>query len=164
MGLRCPFFLTFYHKVPASFRQGAIIKILAVFKFSFLGVSLFMAETILDEKVFQRFYKVLKSKTFNHLDRVASESVLLLDQIRREEWETVVFNSHKLKSSAGQIGAKALSSCITDVESVLLRQSDPHLGPQNQDPAQWQGLVNELSSTIAKTEEALNEVRARIQG
>lgn len=120
-----------------------------------------MSEAILDEKIFQRFCKILKKKAFLHIDSLCQECDKLVEEIHSKEWETVLFSAHKLKSSAGQIGAKALAAQIGQVENNVSRTAEG--GSSLGEEALLVQITVDLESLIAQTNAAFDLARSTLE-
>lgn len=116
-----------------------------------------MSAAILDEKIFQRFCKILKGKAFQHIDTLSLECVVLLDELHVQDWDSVIFTAHKLKSSAGQIGAKALAAQIGTVEAYVAK------GVESESPfsetESWTEMTQTLESLLEETNQAFEDAR-----
>lgn len=78
-----------------------------------------MSDEVLDNKIFKRFCMILKGKANNHIEMLEKGCSDLVEQMKKNDFDAVVFNAHKLKSSAGQMGAMALSSHVAKLEEKL---------------------------------------------
>ena len=85
-----------------------------------------MSVEVLDTRAFERFCRILKGKVPKHIEILSSECGVLVNQIRNHDLDAVIFNAHKLKSSTGQIGAKALSNILRDIEIQATEEKEIH--------------------------------------
>ncbi|HBF09484.1 MAG TPA: hypothetical protein DHW71_02815 [Gammaproteobacteria bacterium] len=107
---------------------------------------------VLDTRAFERFCKILKGKAPKHIKIISDECNALIEQIKQHDIEAVIFNSHKLKSSTGQIGAKALSISLRDIETLAIEEKD-----LNHDGEVLVEKMDNLQQLIAQTCSALDE-------
>ena len=117
-----------------------------------------MSAAILDEKTFQRFCKILKGKALHHVDTLSQECALLLDELQVQDWESVAFTAHKLKSSAGQVGAKALAAQIGALEACVAKGIESNAAVSEGEA--WVEMTKTLESLIRETNQAFEVARS----
>ena len=124
-----------------------------------------MIPPVLDERIFARFCMILKEKSSKHIEMLKTGCADLVCQIKQNDVEAVIFNAHKLKSSSGQMGAKALSHSILQLEQKVVPLFEVTEGDRQAALEQAQhtmsAMVDDLEQLIADTLVALNETCAQ---
>lgn len=126
----------------------------------------FMSTELVDNFIFERFCNVLKDKAYKHFDLLTKESDLLIQQLRRQDREGVVFSAHKIRSAAGQLGAVALSRYVGHLErqfggegSELAEIAEENVNHAEADALELQmhSIALELTTLTLRTRFALEQ-------
>ena len=124
-----------------------------------------MNEALLDEAIFKRFCMILKGKTPHHLSLLSSGCDELIKQMRNNQFDSVIFSTHKLKSTSAQIGAKSLSGYITQIEKQLLPLKTASLNTSDQTPKEATAImaemVDKLELLMSQTQNILDHAQTK---